>query len=90
MDPPGTLVSGRQGQIRRKKETSVVSREAQAIRRNLWLLGLLYLGLHGFAATCLPDRFDPLSTFFIVFAEIAAIVACLSASRRAETRARVL
>ena len=37
--------------------------------------------LHGIIATCLPDWLDPLSTAFIVLAELGALVAALRASK---------
>lgn len=52
------------------------------IRASLWAIVPAYLLLHGIVATCLPDWLDPLSTCFIVFAELAAIAASLRASRK--------
>jgi len=50
------------------------------VRLSLWLLVPSYLLLHVLVATCLPAKFDPLSTIFIVLAEWGAIASCLKAS----------
>jgi len=60
-----------------------------AIRQNrllfsMWAIAPAYLLLHLIVATCLPDRWDPLSTFCIVLAELAAMAAALRASRLAQ------
>lgn len=57
--------------------------------RNVWFWVFVpaYLIVHGVVATCLPERFDPLSTAFIVFAEwIAAAVCVLNFRRSRQTR----
>ncbi len=54
-----------------------------------WALAPAYLVLHAIVATCLPDRLAPLSTFCIVLAELAAIVASFRASRRVTYPARM-
>ena len=41
-----------------------------------------FLLIHLLVATCLPERFSPLSTIFIVVAELTAIAACMHAARR--------
>ena len=46
-----------------------------------------FLVAHLVVATCLPHRFDPLSTIFIVLAELAASLACIQAAR-ADSMAR--
>jgi diguanylate cyclase (GGDEF)-like protein len=58
---------------------------AQQDKMRLWIWALLpgYLVLHGIIATCLPGWLDPLSTAFIVLAELGAIVAALRASKNA-------
>lgn len=48
-----------------------------------------YLLMHGIVATCLPDKLAPLSTFCIVLAELAAIVASLTTSRSVAYPARM-
>ena len=50
---------------------------------------LVFLVVHGIVATCLPDRLSPLSTLFIVLAEIAAIAAALHASRNVKLPMRI-
>lgn len=62
----------------------------QGRQRWLWAFALLFLLLHGLASTCLPERLDPLSTFFIVLAELCAMAAALRASRAAESPSRIL
>jgi diguanylate cyclase (GGDEF)-like protein len=51
----------------------------------LWTFAPAYLLLHGIIATCLPAWLDPLSSVFIVLAELVAIGACVIARRRAGT-----
>jgi diguanylate cyclase (GGDEF)-like protein len=64
-----------------------------AIRQNrllfsIWAIAPAYLLLHLFIATCLPDRWDPLSTFCIVVAELAAMAASIRAARMAQSPMR--
>lgn len=47
-----------------------------------WAFVPAFLLLHGIVATCLPERLDPLSTIFIVLAELVAGAACIAAGRR--------
>ena len=47
-----------------------------------WLFVPAFLLVHLLVATCLPIRFDSLSTVFIVLAELAAISTSLRAVRR--------
>lgn len=47
----------------------------------LWAFVPAFLLIHGVVATCLPHWLDPLSTIFIILAELAAIAACLRAAR---------
>lgn len=42
----------------------------------VWTFVLAFLLLHLFVATSLPEKFDPLSTIFIVLAELVAIAVC--------------
>ena len=51
----------------------------------VWSFVPAYLLLHLFVATCLPERFDPLSTLFIVLAELVAIAVCFLGFRTAGT-----
>jgi diguanylate cyclase (GGDEF)-like protein len=51
-------------------------------RLSLSAIALAYLVVHGIVATSLPDWLNPLSTFCIVLAELAAIAASIRASRR--------
>lgn len=53
-----------------------------------WIFAAAYLLLHGVAATCLPERFDPLSTVLIVVAEWIAIFACVRAAWRVAPEVR--
>lgn len=57
-------------------------------RHSFGAIAPAYLLLHGIVATCLPDRLAPLSTFCIVLIEVAAMVACFRASRKAAYPAR--
>lgn len=52
-----------------------------------WSYLAVFLLVHLIIATCLPHRFDPLSTLFIVLAELAASIACIQAAR-ADSMAR--
>jgi diguanylate cyclase (GGDEF)-like protein len=54
-----------------------VAPHPERARIPLWIFVPVFLILHGIIATCLPERFDPLSTIFIVVAEAAAITACV-------------
>lgn len=51
----------------------------------VWTFVPAYLLLHLLVATCLPEKFDPVSTLFIVLAELVAIVACFRGFRTAGT-----
>jgi diguanylate cyclase (GGDEF)-like protein len=55
-----------------------------------WALAPGFLLVHLIVSTCLPEKLDPLSTFFIVLAEMGALTAALLVSRQAESRARIL
>ncbi len=46
-----------------------------------WVFAPAFLLLHLFVATCLPSRYDPISTIFIVLAELTAVAACLKGAR---------
>lgn len=50
-------------------------------RTPVWVFVPAYLLLHLFVATCLPSRYDPISTIFIVLAELTAVAACLKGAR---------
>jgi diguanylate cyclase (GGDEF)-like protein len=53
-----------------------------------WWFVPAFLLLHGVIATCLPERLDPLSTIFIVLAELAAMAACFRTAREAHSATR--
>ena len=56
----------------------------------MWIFALLYLLLHAIIATCLPDKWAPLSTFWIVIAEWAVAAAAFLYSRRVRSAERLL
>jgi len=56
----------------------------------MWMLALLYLVLHLLVSTCLPERLAPLSTLFIILAQIAVIVAAWRVSRKLDSSIRLL
>ena len=51
------------------------------VRTPVWIFVPAYLLLHLFVATCLPSRYDPISTIFIVLAELIAVAACMKGAR---------
>lgn len=53
-------------------------------------LALAFFLLHGVAAIALPLRLAPLSTLCVILAEVAAILACLYAARKAGGPVRIL
>jgi len=68
--------------------TSATSLRLPRARLAVWAFLPAFLLLHGVVATCLPSRFDPLSTIFIVLAEWTAIAFCLRAMRTTEASTR--
>ncbi len=58
------------------KTTPDVSARRSLARLGVWAFVPAFLLLHGVVATCLPSRFDPLSTILIVLAEWIAIASC--------------
>lgn len=66
------------------------SGRSRPIQIAFWVFVPAYLLLHGIIATCLPAWFDPLSTIFIVLAELIAIAACVNASRDTNSEIRIL
>lgn len=58
-------------------------------RLMLALVSFFFLS-HVFVSTCLPERLAPLSTLWIVLAEMGALVATLLASRQVRSPARTL
>ena len=67
--------------------SSPYTERLKPFKLSAWLFVPGFLVAHLVVATCLPHRFDPLSTIFIVLAELAAILACIQAAR-ADSRAR--
>src|SRR6185437_9983017 len=55
----------------------------------VWAFFPTFLLFHGIVATCLPGRFDPLSTIFIVLAEWTAVAMCIRAMRLTDASIRV-
>jgi diguanylate cyclase (GGDEF)-like protein len=53
-------------------------------------LAFLFLLSHLFVSTCLPERLSPLSTLWIVLAEMGALVAALLASGKVSSPVRML
>ncbi|HEY1501199.1 MAG TPA: GGDEF domain-containing protein [Acidobacteriaceae bacterium] len=72
-------------------ETNGVSVTAQRSRwRLMAALAFLFLLSHVFVSTCLPERLAPLSTLWIVLAEMGAFIAALRASGKVRSPARIL
>jgi diguanylate cyclase (GGDEF)-like protein len=65
-----------------------VSAHRPRARLAVWTFLPAFLILHGIVATCLPSRFDPLSTILIVLAEWIAIASCLRNARIADSSTR--
>jgi diguanylate cyclase (GGDEF)-like protein len=66
-----------------------------ALRQNstqlwIWSIAPAYLLVHGIVATCLPHWLDPLSTIFIVLAELAALAVSLLAAKSVSSSVRML
>jgi hypothetical protein len=68
----------------------LVASDAEHSRNLVWMFAPGYLILHGIIATCLPQKFDPLSTIFIVLAESAAIIACATTLKTSCASAKTL